>query len=85
MEKYQAEDGEDEARFVAMEIQRQCGYGDYHRAAVLVRASRQTMALPSRFLQELPGEVINERHAKLTSARGVAGMGRREPWNNKRW
>lgn len=59
VETYQAEDGEDEARFVAAEINRQCGDGDFNRAAVLVRASRQTRALEEAMMRaNIPYQVV---------------------------
>ncbi|MBF0098219.1 MAG: UvrD-helicase domain-containing protein [Magnetococcales bacterium] len=42
---YQAEDGEDEARFVAAETARLCSDGHFNRVAVLVRTSHQTRLL----------------------------------------
>ncbi|MBF0284242.1 MAG: UvrD-helicase domain-containing protein [Magnetococcales bacterium] len=49
LELFVAEDGEDEARFVAGEIRKLCPGGEYDRVAVLVRASRQTRELEAAF------------------------------------
>ncbi|MBF0357133.1 MAG: UvrD-helicase domain-containing protein [Magnetococcales bacterium] len=51
--KYTAEDGMDEARFVAQEIFRQCGNGRFGNAAILVRASRQTRTIEEALSREL--------------------------------
>ncbi|WP_130470217.1 ATP-dependent helicase [Candidatus Magnetaquicoccus inordinatus] len=45
LQYYAAEDGEDEARFVAAETARLCRDGSYGRVAVLVRTSHQTRLL----------------------------------------
>ena len=51
--RYTAEDGTDEARFVAQEIFRQCGDGRFGRAAILVRASHQTRAMEEALNREM--------------------------------
>ncbi|MBF0449128.1 MAG: UvrD-helicase domain-containing protein [Magnetococcales bacterium] len=57
--RYTAEDGTDEARFVAQEIFRNCGDGRFGRAAVLVRASRQTRAIEEALDRErIPYRVV---------------------------
>ncbi|MBF0612267.1 MAG: UvrD-helicase domain-containing protein [Magnetococcales bacterium] len=59
VEKYVAEDGEDEARFVANEIMSQCKDGDYQKVAILVRASRQTRALEESLMRaNIPYQVV---------------------------
>ena len=45
LQQYQAEDGDDEALFVAGEVVRLCDNGRYDQVAVLVRTSRQTRSL----------------------------------------
>lgn len=45
LQRYTAEDGADEARFVAAEIHRLCSDGNFERAAILVRTAQQTRPL----------------------------------------
>ncbi|MBF0455890.1 MAG: UvrD-helicase domain-containing protein [Magnetococcales bacterium] len=51
--RFTAEDGMDEARFVAQEIFRECGDGRFGRAAILVRASRQTRTIEEALGREM--------------------------------
>ncbi|OSM02292.1 putative ATP-dependent DNA helicase Rep [Magnetofaba australis IT-1] len=56
---FTAESSEDEARFVASEIGALCPLGDFSRAAVLVRASRQTRAIEEGLMRQgIPYQVV---------------------------
>lgn len=58
--RYTAEDGEDEARFVAAEIAREFGVGgSYSQAAILVRAAHQTRIIEEALnRQRIPYQVV---------------------------
>ncbi|MEG3637951.1 ATP-dependent helicase [Magnetococcus sp. PR-3] len=54
-----AESGEDEARFIASEIQTLCPTGAYQNAAILVRTSRQTRSLEEGLMRSgIPYQVV---------------------------
>lgn len=56
---YQAENDEDEARFVASEILTLCPAGDYQQAAILVRTARQTRSLEEGLMRAgIPYQVV---------------------------
>ncbi|MBF0176680.1 MAG: UvrD-helicase domain-containing protein [Magnetococcales bacterium] len=57
--KYVAEDGEDEARFVADEIHGQAQDGAYNQYAILVRTSHQTRAMEEALLRRtIPYHIV---------------------------
>nr|CRH07893.1 DNA helicase II [Candidatus Magnetococcus massalia] len=56
---YTAEDAEDEARFIASEIDSLCPTGDYGSAAILVRTARQTRSLEEGLMRKaIPYQVV---------------------------
>ncbi|MBF0161885.1 MAG: UvrD-helicase domain-containing protein [Magnetococcales bacterium] len=59
VQRYVAEDGADEARFVAAEAARLCADGDFARVAVLVRTAYQTRVLEEALhRQDLPYQIV---------------------------
>ncbi|MBF0370727.1 MAG: UvrD-helicase domain-containing protein [Magnetococcales bacterium] len=53
LQRFEAENGEDEARWMAAEIRDICKDHDYDRVAVLVRAARQTRSLEDALNREM--------------------------------